>query len=479
MFLAMLLSLSLTFSLVCLEDARVHGMKTRLEAAGESAMDSLFAAYDGDVFGDYGLLVFSGEGLPEERSPEEDVWIHLQKELNPKTESFFFHGNLYREAVREVYVTDEWAVTERGGELFIRDALDYMKYRAVGIGLEELLEQVRLLEEGEEALEENENERKEQEGKRFGGEDPGEESGPGSGSGSDGTDYSEATAGSWLEKAQELMENGWLDLIIPIERVSSRYETDKKGFPSEKYLSRSRFFEPLPFYDPASRLLFSEYLLESFTCFTTVEDQKGMQYQLEYLLGGKKSDRKNLESAVKKLLLLREGLDYASLMASEQKRGQTELLASAIAGWTGIAPLIWLVQTAVAASWAFCEAIVDVRTLLGGGKVPLIKDDAEWVIRPDNIAVLLDGDTKLAGKGDRGTDYRGCLRLLLYLSDMQTLAYRAMDVIQEDIGAKRPGFSLDNCIYAMSVSVRAEAKPLFIRPGRDRYSFVETFSRMY
>ena len=473
LFLALLLTICLTFSLVCLEDARVYGMKTRLEAAGESAMDSLFAAYDGDLFSDYGLMAFSGDGLPGERSAEEDLTIHLKREMNPQSGHLLFRGNFYRAEVAELYPIEEWALTERGGELFIRSALDYMKYSLVGIGLEELLEQIRVMEEGEQELEESETSRREKEGTRY------TESGEAAGEDEEGTGYAEATEGSWLEKAAKIRENGWLELIIPIERVSSGYETDKRDFPSENYLSYSRFFDPLPVYDPASRLLFTEYLLESFTCFTTPEKTKGMQYQLEYLLSGKRTDRKNLEGAVKRLLLLREGLDFASLMASERMRRQTEAVAVAIAGWTGIAPIIWLVQTAVAAAWAFGEAIVDVRTLLGGGKVPLIKRETEWVVTAGNIPAVFEGNTKLAGKEERGMEYTDYLRIVLFLSDMQALSYRAMDVIQENIRRRRPDFAMDRCLYALSIRVRVEARPLFFSPGKSRYSFAENFSRMY
>ena len=467
-FLALLLSASLTVSLACLEHARLYGFRSRLEMAAESAMDSLFAAYDGDVFNDYGLLFLNGESLPGERSMEDDITVHLEKEMNPQTGHLFFSGNLFRSEVKDVWLTGTWSAADRGGELFIRDALDYMKYSLVGIGIDEIMEQAGLVNDGEKAAEEA-RKQEEESGTAYTLDEETHES----------TTYDEVTQGSWLEKVKEIREKGWLELIIPIDRVSSKYETTKAGFPSEEYLTYARFFEPLREYLISDQLVFNEYLLESFSCFANVEKPEGMQYQLEYILCGKKSDRKNLESTVLRLLLIREGLNLASLMGQTTMRRKTEAAASAIAGWTGIAPIVLLVQTAIAAGWAFCEAITDLRTLLGGGKVPLVKSEADWVITTDNIQLLLGGNLNLAGNGEKGLDYLAHLRIALFTADMQTKAYRAMDVIQETIRLKRPDFSIASCLYAVTARVTVTAEALFVTPILKEYRFGCTVSRMY
>ena len=468
-FLALLLSVSLLFSLALLEDARVAGMKTRLEMAGESALDSLFAAYDGDLFDEFGILALSEEKLPGELTMDEDIENHLEKELNPQTGHLLLSGNLFKAELQNVWVTDTWSLTDRGGELFIRDAVDYMKYSLAGAGIEEIMSQIELMGSGEEALKEEAAEREES-------ADAGRTE---AGESEDETTFEEATRGSWLERVREIQEKGWLDLIIPIEKAASSYETKKAGFPSEEYLTYARFFESPGSCPVTTQLLFGEYLLESFTCFTTVKKAEGMQYQLEYILCGKKTDRKNLEGTVLRLLLIREGLNYLSLMSSAAMRKKTEAAAMAIAGWTGIAPVILLVQSAVAVAWSFCEAIVDLRTLLGSGKVPLLKNEAEWTVTLENISLLLDGDNRLGARGDKGLDYPAYLRLALFAKDMQTKAYRAMDVIQEVIRQKRPGFRVEDCVYAVTVRVTAVAEALFVNTGSSWYGFGCTLSRMY
>ena len=475
LFLSLILTAALTLSLVTLESARVYSIRTQLTLAGDSAMDSLFAAYDGDLMEEFGLMAFCPDSLPEGRSPEEDFQYHLARELFPGeggllSGSLLFSGNLFRAKPTDVRLMSVTPLTDRGGEVFIRDAVDFMKYRVIKTTAEEVNEQLRLLREGEEAKESSENEQEPQtsessdEAKKSGTEEEQEQ-------------FEEIKETSWLGKAERVRKNGWLDLIIPIEEVSSAYSTDKAGFPSEDYLTWARFFAPLGFVPLEEQLLFNEYLYDRFTCFTTVKSPEGMQYELEYVISGKKTDRKNLEGVVKELLVIREGLNLVTIYKTADLRQQTEALASTMAGWTGLAPVIALTQACIAAVWSFAESVVDVRTLLGGGKVPLIKSRDAWCTTLESIPELFDGNRRGAGNTKSGLKYEEYLRLMLYLEDMQSKAYRAMDVIQERIRLYRSGFSLDNCIYAAEVYLEAETPPLFFPAGEQSFRLV--FSRMY
>ena len=50
------------------------------------------------------------------------------------------------------------------------------------------------------------------------------------------------------------------------------------------------------------------------------------------------------------------------------------------------------------AGWSFAEAIVDVRTLLSGGNIPIIKNSESWTLEFSQIADFLDGDLFLTAK---------------------------------------------------------------------------------
>ena len=72
---------------------------------------------------------------------------------------------------------------------------------------------------------------------------------------------------------------------------------------------------------------FGQYLLSKLgNC--TRPASSGLRYQVEYILGGKNSDRENLKSVATKLLLIRQGVNMAYLVSDGGKRIQIEALFS-------------------------------------------------------------------------------------------------------------------------------------------------------
>ena len=81
------------------------------------------------------------------------------------------------------------------------------------------------------------------------------------------------------------------------------------------------------------------YLQKHFQCAVDEggKHQKGskehsLSYELEYIIGGQKSDRENLKKTVNRILLIREGMNYATLAKSAKMRGEAMALAAAITG---------------------------------------------------------------------------------------------------------------------------------------------------
>ena len=91
------------------------------------------------------------------------------------------------------------------------------------------------------------------------------------------------------------------------------------------------------------------------------------------LIGGKDNDADNLRVTVDRLLLLREGLNMASLMAMPDKQSEAMALAVTLAGATVNPAIIEAVKYGILAAWAYVESVLDVRTLLDGGKISLVK----------------------------------------------------------------------------------------------------------
>ena len=57
----------------------------------------------------------------------------------------------------------------------------------------------------------------------------------------------------------------------------------------------------------------------------------GLSYQIEYIIGRNNSDKANLKSIAKKLLLVREGINAAYIMSDSLMMAQVQALAAAIA----------------------------------------------------------------------------------------------------------------------------------------------------
>lgn len=116
-----------------------------------------------------------------------------------------------------------------------------------------------------------------------------------------------------------------------------------------------------------------------------------MEYELEYVLGGKRNDVDNLKIVVTESLAMREPLNMASLTASSQRQSEAMALAVTLAGVSANPAVIEAVKYGILVAWAFAESVLDVRTLLSGGKITMIKSDADWTSNVHMIPELLSG----------------------------------------------------------------------------------------
>lgn len=158
---------------------------------------------------------------------------------------------------------------------------------------------------------------------------------------------------------------------------------------------------------------------------------------------------------------------------------QAQTAATALVGWTGIYPAVKLTQFAMLAGWSFAEAIVDVRTLLSGGHIPIIKNAESWTLSFSQIADFLDGDLFLTAKEQDGLAYDAYLRLLLYAKGRSDRRYYTMDVIQLRMRENNPSFSMADCLGAVEVSTKMVAAPIFYSFASKGYELSCSQSRMY
>ena len=208
--------------------------------------------------------------------------------------------------------------------------------------------------------------------------------------------------------------------------------------------------------------LFSEYLKEYFSCYTDVKDNRGLDYEMEYILSGKATDAKNLEAAIDKLLLLRQAENLAALKLNTKLDGEAEALAEAISAAVFLPEIAPAVQIIVEVTWAFVESVMDVRTLLAGGKISLIKSGSEWTSNLLSLATILDSSYK-AKDCASGITYQGYLNQLIYLESTKTKTYRAMDAMEASLrlDSLTPNAKMDNMIGRVTGKMEFQGTPLF------------------
>lgn len=193
--------------------------------------------------------------------------------------------------------------------------------------------------------------------------------------------------------------------------------------------------------------------------------QKGEFYELEYIIHGKEKDRDNLSGAAARLVAFREGLNLVHILSDAGKRQEARSLALTIVGGTGILPLVSVVAFFIMAVWALGEALLDVRCLLEGKRVPVFKNGTDWkldlagLLEMGRSGSLTDGE----GGNGSGTDYKGYLRILIFGGYDTDLVYRMMDVMQIVTAEKQPGFTLANCVCTVDAEALVSGKHVFFQ----------------
>ena len=171
--------------------------------------------------------------------------------------------------------------------------------------------------------------------------------------------------------------------------------------------------------------LVNKYILSHFnSCAVKVKEDHFFRNEVEYVLGGECSDRKNEKRVELAMQALRFPLNLQYLYSDKEK--MEALLAVAEIITPEAAPLT---QMALASTWAYAEADNDIKLLWEGHKVPLMKDDSTWAIDLDSAIEGIKGGIFYPER-EKGYDYNGYLQFLLFFQDDTLKTGRIMDLIQ-------------------------------------------------
>ena len=267
-----------------------------------------------------------------------------------------------------------------------------------------------------------------------------------------------------LEQIEGFAEQGLLNLVLPEGSQVSKGMVNSDFFPSASMSALEGASINL-----LERLVFEEYCSRFLTNFCS-DEEKEFKYEMEYLISGKTHDEDNLKRVVTELVAIREGMNLIHILSDSEKRQEANALASVITGVTGLAPLTGVIAFFIMTVWALGEAIVDVKMLLEGKKTAFIKSRETWNLTLSSLLELGKTGKSSGGKaGDKGIDYTGYLKLLMFLFDQKVQNYRLMDMIQWNLCKSQGDFRMENCVYQAEIKGNVKAKHLFFGGSNPYY----------
>jgi hypothetical protein len=149
-FLSLVLLLILSLVMTVLESARVHTARLFAERALTTAMDSVLAEFYDPLFKEYHLLALEagyGQGGIRREEIEKKLKEYMSYTFTPNRDLTHHKEGLelYNISVASLRVTETAGLMDYGGDLFLNEAVEYMKYRELGDGIALLLDKMSVL----------------------------------------------------------------------------------------------------------------------------------------------------------------------------------------------------------------------------------------------------------------------------------------------------------------------------------------------
>lgn len=271
-------------------------------------------------------------------------------------------------------------------------------------------------------------------------------------------DFSEKKEGTkTIQDLYDKMTSGIMGLVIDQNKISEK-EISVDCL-AQEYIGYSSAVMP----QEKNNILYNEYLFMKFASYTDYIREDGsfekdtdklLDYMVEYILYGEKSDQQNLSQSVTALSILREGINMAYLLTDSVKKREAEALATALAGFTGNMAVIKAAQYLILAVWAYGESILELQQLFQGKKVALIKTKDNWRLSLERLLQMDFNGDELKENEEQGMSYEDYLRACLLIEPAEKKYYLTMSAMElRMIELGTPEFRMKDYIYQMEGQV--------------------------
>lgn len=476
-YLSLTLTIIMSFIFSMVEGARISAMRLQIEAAADMGIDSIFSEYHRELLSQYDLFFIDtsyGEDYGSVYKTADHLREYMSCHLRPSTGEIFqfLYKDFHDIKVNDIEVDEAAFATDDKGRVLKRQAVEYMKEYYGLSYINMIRDQMKTvtdkkLDKGDiesdisKAINKIEKkiQKKKKENKKNGIKEK-----------VDDKKFREYT-----EIYNKLHYRGNLFLTVPNFNAISKKTVRLEDYVSRRELSSGcGLTEELTLPDNiADEILFGEYLLDKCGYYTKQKDNSLLKYQMEYIFSGKSCDLDNLRNTTFMLLQIRAASNLYYLEKDKFMQAQVKAIAVAIALLLRIPKeeIVNMIAFFLTLLWAYAEAVVDVRTLLDGGKIPLMKNAKSMNLSIVTLPLAFIVTHK--AHNESGLTYDGYLRILIGMMNPDKKVMRFMDIVEMDIRQTdgNSQFRLDRCIDYIQVKIAllSDYGPEFLIQKRYRY----------
>lgn len=215
----------------------------------------------------------------------------------------------------------------------------------------------------------------------------------------------------------------------------------------------------------ADKILIMQYLKKYTSNFQhKIPGSHALAYEQEYILYGKDSDEENLKKMASRLLLIREGINFAYLLTDTAKCEEAFAVAATVAAAVQIPAAVKAIQMGILASWSYAESIAELRTLFTGGKIAVVKTADSWTVSLAEAASVPFRNSVKSKEVSHGLDYEDFLQSFLALESLDKIGMRFANLLEKNMQlyAGYEQTRLDCMITAMEANHEYHANQVFL-----------------
>ena len=266
--------------------------------------------------------------------------------------------------------------------------------------------------------------------------------------------------------AQSLANKDLLSLLFVDSSELSSKSISLDNLPTNRKLSKGNWQKSNAM-SLSDKAFFVAYLKEHFSNKVNKKEERKLDYEMEYLIGGRSSDRQNLSAVCERILQIRTVANYGYLLTDSTKKAEAKTLATALSILMEAPAVEGVLEQGILIAWAYGEGIVDVRGLLKGNRIPLMKTASSWQLQLSNLGTIGTSNEATGEKSLKdGLSYQDYLTGLLLLEKAEQLSMRSLDLIESNLQIKT-----DQCITKIQIESETTLRRGIIQKFKTTYGY--------